>query len=58
VRSFLLAAAVAMLLSTCPALAQADNIAGEDEPHKDDDKKDGGENPECPIALLLLRGDS
>jgi high affinity Mn2+ porin len=38
----LLAAAFAMLLSTCPcpAFAQADNIAGENESPKIDDKKD------------------
>ena len=40
VRLFLLAAAFAMLLSTCPTLALADNIAGEGVSDKVDDKKD------------------
>jgi high affinity Mn2+ porin len=39
VRLFLLAAAFAMLLSTCPALAQADKLAVEGESDKVDDKK-------------------
>ena len=39
VRLFLLAAAFAMLLSTCPALGQADKITVEGGSDKVDDKK-------------------
>jgi high affinity Mn2+ porin len=40
VQAILLAAAFAVLVTTCPGLVRADNIAGEDECHKVEDKKD------------------